>query len=142
MKKIYKFSRRFIGIILATVMLVAGFAGPDVKAAATQELIVSCNIGCEFDSSFSLVYYYKIESTGDFSDIYLKVAFQKYPEGSSQYTREVTEITDYTYDSITKQYRFVFSGISAPEMSNIAYATLCAKKGNQAYASSQTEYSV
>ncbi|MBO4459433.1 MAG: DUF4838 domain-containing protein [Clostridiales bacterium] len=142
MKILNRFGYRVICTMLAAVMFISVFTGITVSAAPTQEVVVSSNITCEFDSNFSLVYYIKIESTGNFTNPYLKVAFHKYSGEGGSYTRETTTIKDYTYDESTKQYRFVFSGISAAEMGNTAYATFCASIGSQAYASSVIEYSV
>ena len=136
-------NRKLLGVLLAVTLFVSCFEGFEVKAAPTQELVAKCNVTCEFDSSFSLVYYYTILSTGDFKDFYLNVAFQKYEKNSAtSYSWKNINITDYTYDSKTKQYRFVFDGISAAEMGNRVRARLCAKIDTQVYASEYTEYNI
>lgn len=123
-------------------MLVSTFSGMEVMAAETQPMAADCNITCEFDSDFSLVYYYKINSTGNFTKPYLNVVFFKYTDSGDRYSRQTVNVTDYTYDSSSKTYRFVFSGISAAEMGNTVQARLCAYIGEQVYASDYTTYSV
>ena len=133
---------RSIGALLSLVMLVSVFSGMEVMADGTQQMAASCDITCEFDSNFSLVYYYKINSTGNFTSPYLNVVFFKYADKTGVYSRQNIKVTDYTYDSASKTYRFVFSGISAAEMGNTVNARLCAFIGSQVYASEYSTYSV
>ena len=142
MKIMNKIICRSIGALLALVMLISVFSGMEVMADGTQQMAASCNITCEFDNNFSLVYYYKINSTGNFTDPYLNVVFFKYADQTGTYTRQTINVKDYTYDSSSGTYRFVFSGISAAEMGNTVKARLCAYLGNQVYASEYSDYSV
>ena len=137
-----KIMNKIIGALLSLTMLVSVFSGMEVMADSTQPMAADCNITCEFDSEFSLVYYYKINSTGNFTKPYLNVVFFKYNDSGANYTRQTINVTDYTYDSASKTYRFVFSGISAAEMGNTVQARLCAFIGSQVYASDYSTYSV
>lgn len=137
-----KMMNKIIGALLSLTMLVSVFSGMEVMADSTQSMAADCNITCEFDSEFSLVYYYKINSTGNFTKPYLNVVFFKYNDSGANYTRQTINVTDYTYDSASKTYRFVFSGISAAEMGNTVQARLCAFIGSQVYASDYSTYSV
>ena len=142
MKIMKKIINKSIGVLLSLVMLVSVFSGMEVMADSTQPMAADCNITCEFDNEFSLVYYYKINSTGNFTKPYLNVVFFKYNDSGANYTRQTINVTDYTYDSASKTYRFVFSGISAAEMGNTVQARLCAFIGSQVYASDYSTYSV
>ena len=142
MNRTTKLGRKITGLILAMVMLVTSYGSTFVMAADVKTLDVTTQVACAFQNDFSLVYYYKINTSGSFTNLALNVQFQKFSGSGTSATWETKTITNYTYDSTTKQYRFVFSGIGAPEMGNTVRTKLTAKIGSQAYESSNLDFSI
>ena len=141
MNHVSAFGRKFLGLMLA-IALILSMQTATVSAAPTQDIDVSFSAACSFEKDLNLVYNCKINTPGDFTNIRLRVSFQKFSDNSGSYTWENSEITDYTYDATSGRYRFEFKGICSDEMSNTVKCTLCANIGNQAYASQTKEFSV
>ena len=127
---------------MLAIAMILSMQTATVSAAPTQDINVSFSAACAFEKDLNLVYYCKINTPGDFTNIRLRVAFQKFSDDSGSYTWENVNVTDYTYDPSTEKYRFEFKGIRSDEMNNIVKCTLCANIGNQAYASATKEFSV
>ena len=127
---------------MLAIAMILSMQTATVSAAPTQDIDVSFSAACAFEKDLNLVYYCKINTPGDFTNIRLRVAFQKFSDDSGSYTWENVNVTDYTYDPSTEKYRFEFKGIRSDEMNNIVKCTLCANIGNQAYASATKEFSV
>lgn len=126
-------SRKIIGLLLMVVLTVNCFSFADVSAAQTKSLDASFEIACVLQNDFAISCKCKINTPGNFSNVRLKSQFQKYAPGSSSPTVKETVLTDYTYDSSTGEYVFVFRGISAAEMGNYLQGTLLADMGGQTY---------
>ena len=122
-------SRKIIGLLLMVVLTVNCFSFADVSAAQTKSLDASFEIACVLQNDFAISCKCKINTPGNFSNVRLKSQFQKYAPGSSSPTVKETVLTDYTYDSSTGEYVFVFRGISAAEMGNYLQGTLLADMG-------------
>ena len=141
MNHVTAFGRKFLGLMLAIAMILS-MQTATVFAAPTQDIDVSFSAACSFEKDLNLVYNCKINTPGDFTNVRLRVSFQRFSANSGAYTWETTDITDYTFDASTGKYKFVFKGICSDEMSNTVKCTLCANIGNQAYASATKEFSV
>ncbi len=142
-RKLSFWSRRFIGLILAIAIVFSmSSVSGTVLAAPTQDMDVSFNVACAFQNDLSLVYYCKINSPGDFTNIRLRISYQKFTGAGGSFNWQDSVITDYTYDADTGNYRFVFRGIAAAEMSNTVKASFCADIGNQAYQCDASDFSI
>ena len=113
-----------------------------VNADASITIDVDFSAACSVQNDLSMVYYCKINTPGDFTNIRLRVQKQTFQKNDPVWTWETTVITDYTYDASTGYYRFVFKGIAAADMSNKLKATLLCNIGGQAYQSETNEISV
>ncbi len=133
--------RKFLGLILAVTLVFSIFPVSAIRAAE-QPLDVDFYASVAFQNDLNLVYYCKINTPGSFKNLRLCVSFQKFSGESSTCTWEDREITDYTYNETTGEYRFVYRGIAASEMGNLLKCTLRAELGNQTYASVEKEFSV
>ena len=127
---------------MLAIAMILSMQTATVFAAPTQDIDVSFSAACSFEKDLNLVYNCKINTPGDFTNVRLRVSFQRFSANSGAYTWETTDITDYTFDASTGKYKFVFKGICSDEMSNTVKCTLCANIGNQAYASATKEFSV
>lgn len=125
-------SRRIFGLLLAVLFTVSCFSFSTVNADQTKPLDATVEVAGMVENSFAIIYKCRINTPGSFSNVRLKVEFQKYAPEASECTWETTEITEYKFDN--GEYTFVFNGISAAEMGNTVKGTLCADNGGQTYA--------
>ena len=143
MNKVSSYRQKMMGLILTISLLLSFLPASRLLADGTQPLNVESYSACAFQNDLSLVYYYKIKSPGDFTNIRLRVAYQRFDYNNpGAYTWETSDIRDYTYDPQTQMYRFVFKGIAAAEMGNTVRTAFCANIGNQAYASPEQRFSI
>ena len=141
--KVSSYRQKMMGLILTIAILLSFLPASRLLADGTQTLNVESYSACAFQNDLSLVYYYKIKSPGDFTNIRLRVAYQRFDYNNpGAYTWETSDIRDYTYDPQTQMYRFVFKGIAAAEMGNTVRTAFCANIGNQAYASPEQRFSI
>ncbi len=142
MNAVSSWRRKFLSLIMAITLVFSIFPASSVFAASELPMDVDFYAATSFQNDLNLVYYCKINTPGDFENLRLCVSFQKFSSASSTCTWEDRIITDYTYDAKTKEYRFVYKGIAASEMSNILKCTLRAELGNQTYASAEKTFSI
>ena len=131
MNKFYALCRKAAVYLLAAVMVVGIYSGTQVNAA--QDLDAKITVSYEFQEDFDMIFNCKIYTSGNFSNVRLKVDFGG----------KTTEIKQADFaDPSTGVYRFIFRGVSAAEMTEVAKAKLCANIGNTAYESKTKETSV
>ena len=133
--------RKIIGLLLMVILTVNCFTFPSVQAD-TKPLDATFDIACVLENSFAVSCKCKINTPGNFTNIRLKTEFQKFAPGSSSSTWKESVLTDYTYDSSTGEYTFIFDGISASEIGNTIKGTLYADLGNQTYSCETTPMSL
>ncbi|MCR4671238.1 MAG: hypothetical protein K5643_08610 [Saccharofermentans sp.] len=131
MNKFFALCRKAAVYLLAAVMVVGIYSGTQVNAA--QDLDAKITVSYEFQEDFDMIFNCKIYTSGNFSNVRLKVDFGG----------KTTEIKQADFaDPSTGVYRFIFRGVSAAEMTDVAKAKLCANIGNTAYESKTKETSV
>ena len=141
MNAVSSWRRKFFGLLLAFTIVLSIFPATSVYAA-DQQMDVDFFASVAFQNDLNLVYYCKINTPGNFTNVRLCTSFQRFSGSSGDFTWEDRVITDYTYDDKTGEYRFVFKGIAASEMGNTLKCTLRADSGNLSYVSEEKTFSV
>ena len=140
------FGKRCLGLIVSLLLVVNCLPVSHVFAASSQSqaqsLDADINVACAFYNNFEMVFYAKIKTPGNFTDVRLEVNMQEFPDESDTYTWESRVIRDYTYNSETSEYRFVYHNIAAAEMVNVLQIKLCANLGSTSYETQTKEVSI
>ncbi len=135
-------SKKLSSLLLALGMIIPGYAGTVVSAAATQPIDVLWNIECAPQKDLTVVYNVKINESGSFTEPKLRVSIEKFSGAGAAYTWDTVTLTDYTYDASTKQYRFVYDKVTAVQIGSRIKSEFICRSGNQAYESDPQYYSL
>ena len=124
-------------LLMLNMVLIAPSYTPSARADNHLDATISHSV--ELYGDLGLKYNVKLNSSGSYSNMYLRLQRQKFSGSGSSYTWETIDLKNYTVEN--GEYVFRYYGLRSTEMPNLIRATLYAQSGNVSLISETDEMS-
>ncbi len=125
-------------LLMLNMVLIAPSYTPSARADNHLDATISHSV--ELYGDLGLKYNVKLNSSGSYSNMYLRLQRQKFSGSGSSYTWETIDLKNYTVEN--GEYVFRYYGLRSTEMPNLIRATLYAQSGNVSLISETDEMSL